>query len=86
VLAYTLRVGKGLLKTGDWVVNKPVAQESTPSSESSCLRPLPRLLRMLVKSHSLTVFNRRALSTTVNDESAIAAPASIGESRIPATG
>lgn len=36
--------------------------------------------------HSFTALRRSALSTTVKDDSAIAAPASMGESRMPATG
>lgn len=39
-----------------------------------------------IPSYSRTAFNRSALVTTVKDDSAIAAPASIGDNRMPATG
>lgn len=36
--------------------------------------------------HSLSLLSRRALMTTVNEDSAMAAPANMGERRMPATG
>src|SRR3546814_4370437 len=43
-------------------------------------------LRGLADIHSFTALSRNALSTTVNEDNAIAAPATIGERRMPATG
>ena len=43
-------------------------------------------LRRTPDIHSFTAFNRRAFVTTVKLESAIAAPAIIGDNRMPATG
>ena len=43
-------------------------------------------VRRCPDAHSFTPFSRSAFRTTVKDDSAIAAPASIGDSRMPATG
>ena len=42
--------------------------------------------RGLADVHRRTLFSLNAFVTTANDDRAIAAPASIGESRMPATG